>query len=436
MKTEKLMFELEMVFQRELFQRVVEKYGGSIKASIFLGIPPSSIRGYKNLYARSIPESLLKTLINQNITNWQEINKKTKSLFYNNEKIFRNLGKGREKIRERYLNIRQEIPSLGELIQSDNLDFFKWVKKYRFLSETSFRKISLIEKKDYLLINYPNFSQSKFKNFSLKFPYNFKLGNDFIYFLGLWCGDKSGGKRIGICNQNPQINSFVESFLKNIFQVVEKILYLKEGLLEPKVEYHKKYFIKNGLGWTLSTHSNNGILSSFFYYLELNLDYFLKSINDKNVFFAGLFDAEGNVSLYNNSFRWACKNPEMLNIHSKYLEEIGLMNKYDGSSLVTYNRDVFSSEILPYLKNKDKINLTYFLCEGRGVPPKEYIDVLSQIFCKPGHTQKQISKGLKRSKVYSELRKLKEFGFISYEGYPHNFRITLKGRKLLEKLKL
>jgi len=84
---------------------------------------------------------------------------------------------------------------------------------------------------------------------------------------------------------------------------------------------------------------------------------------------------------------------------------------------------------LPYLKNKDKINKTNFLCKGIGILPTEYAQVLVYIKNYPKSTQKDISKALKKNKVYSELKILTDFRFISCEDYPHKFRVLSRGLK-------
>jgi hypothetical protein len=50
--------------------------------------------------------------------------------------------------------------------------------------------------------------------------------------------------------------------------------------------------------------------------------------------------------------------------------------------------------------------------------------------------KKEISKALKKNKVYSELKILSDFDFISHEGYPNKFKITSKGLRSLGGLKL
>lgn len=437
MEKEKLMFELKPEFQRELFQRVINKYKGSIKASKFLEVPPTSIRGYKNLYSNSVPSLLLEKIICLGISSKKEINKHTNLKFYNNEKVVENLNKGREEIKKKFAQIRKEIPSIKQIKELDQLDFLKWLHKYKHLSNPALRKLVIESTQHYSKVIYFNFVKSGFRKFSVKIPNKFVIDNDFLYFFGLWCGDRAGRGRFGVCNKNKEILFFVENFLKNNLQNIEKILYIKEGTLLPDVEYDKKYIIKEGgSGWALSIHANNGILSSFFQYLLFNLEEFLSMIENKNVFFAGLFDAEGNVSLYNRSFRWACKDSNLVALYSKFLKSIGLFTRYDGSCLVSYDLEGFYDKILFLLKNKDKINHSLFLCRGKGEPPKEYRDILVYLNKNNNKSQKQIAKDLKRSKVYSELKKLNDLGFVSHKSYPFKFMITSKGMKLLEELKL
>jgi hypothetical protein len=275
------------------------------------------------------------------------------------------------------------------------------------------------------------------KDFVLKFPRKIKVDDNFIYFFGLWCGDRAGGGRFGICNQNKNIIKFVESFLVANYQKIDRILYISKGLTLPPINYDKKFVIDKEIkGWVLSVHSTNGVFSSFFRHLQSYLREFLSIINNRNIFFAGLFDAEGNVSLHNKSFRWACKNPELIKIYTDFLRNEGLYNRYDGGCLIAYDRERFYKEIYPHLKQDKKANYVAFLCRGEGPLPKEVIRVLNYIGNKQDKTPKEITKALKENKVYSELKLLSDFGFVAYEGFPHKFTITPKGLKSLGDLKL
>jgi len=56
MKKEEIMIVLDKKFQNKIFQRLIDKYGSSIKTSKILKIPASSIRCYKHFYFKSVPK--------------------------------------------------------------------------------------------------------------------------------------------------------------------------------------------------------------------------------------------------------------------------------------------------------------------------------------------------------------------------------------------
>jgi hypothetical protein len=425
------MYKLDEPFQKELFERVINKFSSSLKASKFLNIPASSIRGYKNLYFDTIPEELIFKLIELKLVNGREIEKRVLEKVSKEDLIERSFSKGRFFLKEKFLRIHKEIPKLHEIFKGDCLDVRVWFEKYIYLLNSGFRSVSVKYYRKYFQLSYSNFNGFGFKDFVVKIPNRFDIDNEFLYFFGLWCGDRSGGKRFGVCNKNQEILKFTESFLKKNYQNVEKILYMGKLIKKPDVEYDKKFVIgPDKKGWVLSVHSGNGVLSSFFHYLRNNLADLICLINNKEPFFAGLFDAEGNVSLYNKSFRWACKNERLIETYSHFLKKMNLFDRYDGNCLVSYNKSLFYTRILPYMKQKDKINLTKFMVKGFPMPP-EYKDIIKFIRKNPKMTSKDIAKALKKNKLYSELKLLNDFGFISVEGYPSKFEITSKGLKEL-----
>ena len=83
------------------------------------------------------------------------------------------------------------------------------------------------------------------------------------------------------------------------------------------------------------------------------------------------------------------------------------------------------------MKHSTKINNANFLVHGTGKLPKEYRDVLNYLKDNPLQTSKGIAKALKKTKVYSELKILNNFGFIFYEGYPFRYKIAPKALKSL-----
>jgi len=431
MKTKKLMIRVDAKYQKEIFERVIKIYGG-LSASSILKIPYSSLRAYKNLYFKSVPKNLIDKLVCLKIVLKEELDKKIIEVFENDKQIKKCLDFGREKRKENIIKMKEEMPSFKDIVTEDNLDFERWFSKYIFLLEAGFRKIDIKSKKNFLSLKYVNFTRHGFKEFEVRIPKKFKINSEFNYFFGLWCGDRAGGKRFGITNKNKEINKFTESFLKKNYQNVEKILTIHPDVKEPTINYDKKFVIENSKkGWVLSVHSNNGILTSFFYFLQSNLEEFLKISKHKSAFFAGLFDAEGNVSLYNKSFRWACKNERLIDIYSKFLKAMDLYDGYDGGCIISKDKEKFYNKIFPYLKHSKKINNTKFLCRGEGYLIKEFLDILRFLKESPKKTSKEISKGLKKKKSYFELKLLSDFGFIIYEDYPYKFKITQKGLKSL-----
>lgn len=328
------------------------------------------------------------------------------------------------------MKMRNSLPSIKSLIVSNELNFLKWFEKYKNLLDSGFRKSTFVLDESFLRISYNNFTNKENRNFEVKIPKSFLLDTRFSYFFGLWCGDSAGGKRFGIVNQDEALLIFVEDFLKEIHQDIEKILYFSELIKEPEVSFDKKYILKTDKrGWVLSVHSINGILASFFNYLYDNLEEFLSFLN-LDSFFAGLFDAEGNVSLYNRSIRLACKDKEKVRIYTKFLEERGFFVKYDGGCIVIYNLDLFFDKIYPNVIHSKRKKLLYFLCTGRGEMPPEFKEVADYVIKYPNCTQKEIAKALKKTKVSQELKLLCDFEYLDHKGYPFRYFTQHRSQKL------
>ncbi len=423
-------------FQKEIFQKVINKYGGSINAEKYLNIPASSIRGYKNLYFNYVPKAVMDRIVKLDIIKLKEIQERVILSVDKLKLINNNLDAGRVKRKNILARLKKDIPCVKEIITDNKIDVYKWFKQYKKLLDSGFRKTNHKTKGKNILVEYSNYDKTSMRLFQVTLPKEIIMDDEFSYFFGLWCGDRAGGKRFGVCNQNKEILEFAESFLRKHGQTVQKILYISPSIKIPKISYDKMYYTKDDIkGWCLSIHSQNGILSSFFHYLQKNLKELLNSIKTDS-FFAGLFDAEGNVSLYNKSFRWACQNKELVAIYKKTLDREGLKNRYDGSSIVCYDKESFLRKIYPNLKHPEKINKTMLLCNIGGDLLEEHKEVLRYVENFPNSTQKQIAKALKANKVYSRLRILKDFDLVSKKGYPHRYVISKKGKNHQEKKKL
>ncbi len=417
-------------FQRNLFEKVVIKYGGSISAEKILKIPASSIRGYKNLYFCLVKQDILIKLINLGFLSESELSKNTLEVLSKKELVGLNLGDGRVKRIKKLRNMRSLLPRVKNLIIDGELNFLQWFKVYHHILDSGFRKSTFLSKESFLYITYNNFAKKESKRFEVQIPEKFILDKRFSYFFGLWCGDSAGGKRFGVVNQDDALLSFTEDFLKEIHQNVERILYFSELIEEPKVNFDKKYILKTDKkGWVLSVHSNNGILTSFFNYLYENLEEFLYFLNLES-FFAGLFDAEGNVSLYNRSIRIACKDRERVRIYTKFLEKEGFSIKYDGGCMVIYNLSLFFNKVYPFIIHSKRKKLLYFLYTGKGEIPLAFQEVINHVTKHPSCTQKEIAKALKKAKVFQELKLSCDFGYLYHEGYPFRYFTKHRSQKL------
>ena len=74
---------------------------------------------------------------------------------------------------------------------------FKWFEKYKLLSESNLRKLNIKLKKSSFVVSYKNYSKKGFCDYSVEIPKEIELNDEFLYFFGLWCGDRSGGGRLG-----------------------------------------------------------------------------------------------------------------------------------------------------------------------------------------------------------------------------------------------
>ena len=426
-KKNDLMFEIESSFLKKLFEKLRLKFGNSRKASNFLKIPHSTFRAYKNGYASSLPNETLKKIMETKIISKEEIEKNVKHRFYRKEQIKKAMDKGNKIRIEKLKKWKQEIPPLKEILKYNHLDFERWFLAYKKLIDFGPREFNYVKiKKDYVEVSYTTHSHKLKKEFVLKFPRKIFINEDFLYFFGLWVGDKSGGKRIGIVNKEREILSFAEEYLKKLYQNTEVYLYI--GIKEKipnNYKYDKIFWIKQkGNGVSFSIHAINGILTSFFYYLQSNLNQFLYNVENFNIFFAGLFDAEGNISLEDTCFRWSCKDEYLKQIFKIHLKRLDLFKRDDGVNLVTYNKNIFKDKILPYIIHPKKINNSNLIYYKKGKLERRFMDILEFILKNPGVTNKELAKALKKKKLYAQVKVLERLGYTHSKNYPKQIFIN------------
>ncbi len=87
----------------------------------------------------------------------------------------------------------------------------------------------------------------------------------------------------------------------------------------------------------------------------------------------------------------------------------------------------FSKLIFPYIKHPQKINDFNLIFKKKGKLNNRFLYILDIINENPGKTNKELSKALKRVKIYSQINFLKDSGYIRKINYPHRIYITNKG---------
>lgn len=423
-------------FRKRLFESLFEKYSYKFLERE-LGSSHSTLYHYKNKVINTIPMNLLEKCMNLLGISKLELENNIIEKTSSKELQSKGLKIGREFRNSQLKQWQEEIPDVSEIINDDSLMIEKWFNSYRKLLDVGGREFKNISKNgNKLLLNYMNYSNGKKEKFSKYLPVKLKINEDFQYFFGLWCGDNIGGGRIGIGNKNLDLIYFTNSYLREIYQkpklVLQKFSNFKEkpkiNIKIDKVEVNKNY----PGDYVFSLFSGNGILKSFFDYLLENLDEFLNLIPNKNIFFAGLFDADGNVLLEDECFRWSCKNMKEVEIYKKHLKELKLFHRYDGCNLVTHNKDSFEKLIYPYIKHKEKINKTNLICCENGYLDERFINILRTVKDYNGKTISTLSKKMGRKKLYAQIKVLEKLKYVKRENYPHKIFITEKG---IDKLK-
>ena len=135
------MFKLKPEFQKEIFEKVINKYKSSIKASKYLKVPASSIRCYKNLYFNSVPNNILQRIVNLGIITKEDLKKNVLEILDKKDIIKKSLDSGREKRKEYFANLKASIPSLNKIIVNNQLNIFEWFESYQNLVNSNLRKM-------------------------------------------------------------------------------------------------------------------------------------------------------------------------------------------------------------------------------------------------------------------------------------------------------
>ncbi|MBI3036271.1 hypothetical protein HYY73_00725 [Candidatus Woesearchaeota archaeon] len=418
---------LKPEFQRELFTKLLKTYA-RMKLAKLIGISSAMLYHYKNLRVRNISLATLERGAMLLEIEMNKIEGYILNTYSFKESVQDIMKEGSAKRHQLLKDFRNEIPKISEIASNGQLDVEKWFLAYKKLIDFGARQFTKIrEKGNRLLLEYTNFANGKQKAFKTVLPRKIEVDRDFLYFFGLWLGDKAGGGRIGVVNKEPKINFETSKLLQKYRQTPFFELYVDRNVEIPKTIKVDKITKKGLTGWAISVYSVNSIFKRFFEYLEANLDEFLNLMPNKAVVFAGLFDAEGNILLEDKCFRWACKDKVKIEIYKKHLFEMGLYRRFDGGNLVGYDLNKFRSLVFPHLRHPKKINACNLLFFKQGNLEDRFMRILEFIQARPGQTNREVAKALKRAKRSSQLKFLEYLDLIKMTDYPKRMFITEKG---------
>tara|TARA_Y100000310_G_scaffold107739_1_gene106162 strand:- start:1495 stop:2871 length:1377 start_codon:yes stop_codon:yes gene_type:complete len=423
--------ELRREFQCDIFSRLINQYSSETLASK-LQVTRSMIYHYRNVRVNNISLGNLKVILSLIKLSERDVVKNIISCYSSQGSVIDIMKEGQRIRHDKLHSYKIHIPTLQQIVEKGYLNLEKWFRSYKKLIDFGSRSfISIKFKGNKLILVYTNYSKGKKKIFTNTLPRKIKIDRDFLYFFGLWLGDKVGEGRFGVANKEPHINEITSHLLKKYYQTPIFDLIISKGQPLPKnAKFDKVVRVKKDFnGYAISVYSVNRIFRSFFKYLESNLSQFFTLIKNEHVIFAGLFDAEGNIFLEDQCYRWSCKNDNLLPIYIHRLRKLRLFRRYDGFNMVGYNKEVFYEKVFPYLQHPKKINNFNIIYNYKGDLERRFEEILNKVYQVPGSTNKQIAKSLKKVKVSSQLKVLERMNLIKKYEYPHKNYITKKGLK-------
>jgi hypothetical protein len=419
--TDNLRVRLTPRFQEKAFTKLIACHGCRKLADV-LDISPAMIYHYRNLRVRSLSAPLFAKMCDLLPLSPAERRQHILHNYFLSSERNALLSRGRLFRRKQLQEYRTKIPSLPTLIKEGKIDVASWFSAYLKLIDFGCRSFKSVRKEGAILcLEYYCYTQSEKRLFNNKLPAELALDDDFLYFFGLWLGDKASGGRFGVVNKEARLNEETARLLRKYHQQPLTDLYIGEQAVLPAgVNVDRITRIKNKPpGWAIGVYVINSIFKRFFEYLEENLDVFLTIVPDSYIVFAGLFDAEGNVALEDRCVRWACRDINKQKIFKRHLMRLNLFDRNDGhGNLVSYNLAHFERLLLPHLKHPVKRNALSLLLYKQGALPARFHHLALLISENPGVTQRQLAEALKRARVSAQVKVLERLGIVRQEDYP------------------
>lgn len=342
---------------RKLVLELRTKYRSYRMAAKALGLPDSFFSLWLHGKQRSVRVRVLLKILRV-LSREDVLVKKIEPL---NEYRRRSIAKANEK--KKQPNVR-----FSSIVMRDSrgtyVDVLRWLDEIRYIERLQSmrgvaRLIDMDVNKEILTLRYHVFvrADSKFVTRTSVLPRFLTLNEDMMYFLGLWTGDGAGGGRVGVVNKNPSLLAKSVDLLRKCFRQPQDLIignvmstrrlrgvnrHRQENLLRgigvSRISYTINKKCYGSLVFSVSIHNN--LLRRLLDFLRENLHKVLSSVNaeDRGAFYAGLFDAEGNVNFNLNkrelNFRWATGDPRFAESLMRWLQQDGFyLTHYDGANV-------------------------------------------------------------------------------------------------------
>jgi len=422
-------------FRRKLFKTSVAEFGTQVKAAEKLGMARGTLVHYLHKakfvdYSAALKAASLTGLkkeLRENIV-------KFKSRKRSNNEVLR---VGRQKRLNQLKKLRNPEIELKKILVGGKSLIARWFKASNKVTlmraSPLISQINVTEKKDELVLHYAVLK----KTFKTIIPKHLVLDEDFAYFFGLWLGDKAGGGRFGITNQD-------EGILKKTLKVLKKKFLQKEvrlDVLMPRKGEHKiplfltslprKSFIgKRNHKPTFVVYSLNAPLKGFFEWLSrpTNLRGLYAGFNNlkKNAFLAGFFDAEGHVNPIDCNLKFCQKGKTLKKFLFEALQEFGA--RQDDSSIVVKDVGRIGRTMLPFLNSRKKQGVAKLLAGD--TTKQSYSLIALWLKRNPTSNRKKVAKAFNKKRLHYILPALIEAGYIKKD--KKGFVVTRLGEEWVE----
>lgn len=300
---------------REIVEDLQEEYGSQRKAAAALDCYNSSLSRMASGKRLSVRVELLLKIL-------RALGKRkipAKKVEMPNDYRRRSIAKANAQKRLRDVKFEAVVSENSEKIVIDVLEWLKeceYAKRLRNIHGLV-RFLGMDIERQGVTMKYEVFkrSNSDFVVSTSMLPRFVRLDTDTMYFLGLWRGDNAGGGRVGIVNQNfdilkKNVNLLRTCFGQPVHHLIGDVMSSLEldeadkkryGSLLREIDVENvTYTVNKGIlgSPVFMVSAHNAVLRRLLDFVKSNLSSVFTDVGleARGAFYAGLFDAEGNVN--------------------------------------------------------------------------------------------------------------------------------------------